>query len=226
MLSAVAFALFALRELDAALRRLYLHGLVQTLRIADLAARNRSLDELSATDALTGAGNRRQFEKALAALKPSPNLSHFLFLIDIDHFKQLNDKFGHQTGDACLRAAVEIMSKMLRPGDTIARVGGDEFAILLIQSSLLDARRIADRLCGGVPSQGFEAEGRIHQMSVSIGCAEWDLRYDSDRFFSMADAALYHAKRAGKGRVFWAQPDVAERAANSVSDDGAENFAA
>ena len=208
-LSAALFALFALRELDSAFRRIYLHGLEQTLRIEDLAAENRSLDLLSATDALTGAGNRRQFEKALGELRPSLSASHFLLLVDIDYFKQINDRFGHQVGDACLREAVEVMKALSRPADTIARVGGDEFAILLLDCTVLDARRTADRLCIGVANHRFEIGGRLHQFSVTIGGAEWNPARDVAQFFARADTALYQAKHAGRDRVAWATSDDA-----------------
>jgi len=224
-LSAAFFALFALRELDSACRRIYLHGLEQTLRIEDLASQNRSLDLLSDTDALTGAGNRRQFEKALGQLRPSRSAAHFLLLVDIDYFKQINDRFGHQVGDACLREAVVVMKGLLRPNDTIARVGGDEFAILLMECMVLDARRTADRVCVGVADHRFEVEGRFHHLSVTIGGAEWDPGRDVAQLFARADSALYQAKRAGRDRVAWATPvDVA--LSSSPGSDGADTFAA
>jgi diguanylate cyclase (GGDEF)-like protein len=224
-LSAAFFALFALRELDSACRRIYLHGLEQTLRIEDLASQNRSLDLLSDTDALTGAGNRRQFEKALGQLRPSRSAAHFLLLVDIDYFKQINDRFGHQVGDACLREAVVVMKGLLRPNDTIARVGGDEFAILLMECMVLDARRTADRVCVGVAGHRFEVEGRFHQLSVTIGGAEWDPGRDVAQLFARADSALYQAKRAGRDRVAWATPvDVA--LSSTPGSDGADTFAA
>jgi diguanylate cyclase (GGDEF)-like protein len=225
-LSAGLFALFALRELDSAFRRIYLHGLEQTLRIEDLASENRSLDLLSATDELTGAGNRRQFEKALAQLRPSRSAAHFLLLVDIDYFKQINDRFGHQVGDACLRQAVVVMKGLLRATDTVARVGGDEFAILLIDCTVLDARRTADRVCVGIASHRFEVDGRAHQLSVTVGGAEWDPGHDVAQFFARADSALYQAKHAGRDRVAWATPQEVGRASSPPGPDGAGTFAA
>jgi diguanylate cyclase (GGDEF)-like protein len=225
-LSAAFFALFALRELDSALRRNYLHGLEQTLRIEDLGAENRSLDLLSATDALTGAGNRRQFEKELDELRPSRSAAHFLLLVDIDYFKQINDRFGHPVGDACLREAVVVMKALLRPSDTIARVGGDEFAILLSDCMVLDARRTADRVCVGIADHRFEVDGRAHQLSVTVGGAEWDPGHDVAQFFARADSALYQAKHAGRDRVAWATPQEVGRASSPPGPDGAGTFAA
>ena len=226
LLSAGFFALLALRELDGASRRVYLHGLAQALRIEDLAAENRSLDLLSETDALTGVGNRRQFESTLAGLRPSPTAGHFLLLIDIDYFKQVNDRFGHQTGDACLREAAVVMRRLLRPSDTIARVGGDEFAILLIDCSVLEARRTADRLCVGVADHRLKVEGRIHQLSVTIGGAEWNPDREVTQFFARADAALYRAKHAGRGRVAWAATDDSAPASPQPAPDGTAASAA
>lgn len=226
-LSAASFALFALRELDSAFRRIYLHGLEQALWIEELAAENRSLDLLSDTDELTGVGNRRQFEKALGRLPPSRSAAHFLLLIDIDYFKQINDRFGHQVGDACIRETAVVMKQALRPTDTIARVGGDEFAILLIDCTVLDARRTAERVCVGVAEHRFEIDGRPHQLSVTVGGAEWDRGRDAIRLFARADAALYQAKRDGRGRVAWAtSEDVAVQMSPAPGLGGADAFAA
>lgn len=226
-LSAALFALFALRELDSASRRIYLHGLEQTLWIEELAAANRSLDLLSTTDELTGVGNRRQFETTLDRLRPSRSAAHFLLLVDIDYFKQVNDRFGHQVGDACLREAAAVMKRLLRPTDTLARVGGDEFAILLIDATVLDARRTAERICVGVADHRFELEARSHQLSVTVGGAEWDPGRDVAQLFARADAALYQAKRAGRGRVAWASSqDGVAYVSSASSPDGADAFAA
>jgi len=221
MLSAALFALYSLHELDGAMRRLYLHALAQTLRSEDLAVENRALDVLSTTDALTGARNRRHFEKTLADLRPCPPASHFLLLIDVDYFKQLNDKFGHPAGDACLRQAAAFMRGMLRPSDTIARLGGDEFAILMHHSTWLEARRLADRLCVGIASHVFEADSRLLQLTVTIGGAEWDPNGEAAQVFAMADAALYQAKAAGRARAVWARAEDLD-----ARRDDAEPFAA
>ena len=226
-LSAALFALVALRELDSAFRRIYLHGLEQTLWIEELAAENRSLDLLSATDDLTGVGNRRQFEKALGRLRPSRSAAHFLLLIDIDYFKQINDRFGHQAGDACIRETAVIMKRVLRPTDTIARVGGDEFAILLMDCTVLDARRTAERICVCIADHRFEIEGRCHRLSVTVGGAEWDRERDVAQLFARADAALYQAKHAGRGRVAWAtSEDLVAQNPSTPGSDGADAFAA
>ena len=220
-LSAASFALFALRELDSAFRRIYLHGLEQTLWIEELAAENRSLDLLSATDELTGVGNRRQFDSTLGRLRPSRSAAHFLLLVDIDYFKQINDRFGHQVGDACIREVAIIMKRLLRPMDTIARVGGDEFAILLIDCTVLEARRIAERVCGSVADHRFEVGGRSQRLSVTVGGAEWDGAREGAQLFSRADSALYRAKHAGRGRVAWANAeDVVAQIASAPSLDG------
>ena len=226
-LSAAVFALLALRELDSAFRRVYLHGLEQTLRIEDLAAENRSLDLLSATDELTGVGNRRQFETALGRLRPSSSAAHFLLLVDIDYFKQINDRFGHPVGDACLREAVVVMKRLVRLTDAIARVGGDEFAILLIDCTVLEAHRTAERICMGVADHRFDIDGRYHQLSVTVGGAEWDPARDIAQLFARADAALYEAKHAGRGRVAWAtSKDVVAPISPTPASIGADTFAA
>jgi diguanylate cyclase (GGDEF)-like protein len=214
--TASAFALIALRELDAALRRLYLSGLEQRLRIVDLAAENVSLDLMAGTDPLTGAGNRRHFEKALAALRA--DAGHFLLLVDIDYFKQLNDRHGHNVGDACLREAVAVMRACLRPADSLARIGGDEFAVLANDCSRADARRTADEICARVAGHAFEIDGVMHQITVTIGAAEGSGGGDVAELLAAADAALYQAKWAGRGRVAWKAP--AERGHASAPKAG------
>jgi diguanylate cyclase (GGDEF)-like protein len=201
------FALIASRELDNAMRRTYLVGLRQTLQIQDLAAENLSLDLLSTTDPLTGAGNRRHFEKALMARGSAPG--RFLLLVDIDYFKQLNDLHGHAVGDACLREAVIAMRCCLRPSDSLARLGGDEFAVLMCGYAPADARAIAERICARVAEHRFEVDGAARQISVTIGAADCQASRDSARLIDLADAALYAAKRAGRGRVAWATTEEA-----------------
>jgi diguanylate cyclase (GGDEF)-like protein len=207
LLTSTIFALIALRELNAALRRVYLHALLQTLRIDDLADENRTLDLLSATDPLTGTSNRRGFEKILSKHPPAREDGNFLLLIDVDYFKQLNDRFGHPTGDAGLKAVAAIMRGLLGPRDHLARIGGDEFAVLLVDSTRLEARRYSERICERIRQQGFEAEGRHHSLSVTIGGAGWDPSMDAKQLVAAADAALYEAKRGGRGRVAWTSPD-------------------
>ncbi|WP_375465620.1 GGDEF domain-containing protein, partial [uncultured Methylobacterium sp.] len=145
----------------------------------------------------------------------------------IDYFKQINDRFGHQVGDACIRETALVMNRALRPTDTIARVGGDEFAILLIDCTVLDARRTAERICVCVADHRFDIDGRRHQLSVTVGGAEWDRGREAAQLFARADAALYQAKRAGRGRVAWATAeDVVAHMSSTPGSNGADAFAA
>ena len=206
MIAVGAFALFGLRELDIAGRRVYLMGLLQTLRIEDLAEENDSLSRISATDPLTGVGNRRLYESELSALNASSE-GVFLLLIDLDYFKELNDRYGHSAGDDCLRHVANLLSSPTRIGDVRTRIGGDEFAVILKNATLLDAWREAERICAAVAHSQLQHEGRRIRVSVSIGGAGWSGSLDSRRFAALADAALYESKRGGRGRVAWARND-------------------
>ena len=196
-----AFALHAYRDHARAERRLYLHQLAQSLHIEDLAARNQALDALSSTDPLTGAGNRRVFDHMLEHSRPPPGRSHFLLLIDIDQFKRVNDTLGHPAGDACLKTVAAILHQTFRDFGRIARIGGDEFVVLLTDIAESVATGLAQRLTSEVAARGFEFNGRQHPVSVTIGGAPWPADRRGDEVFAKADEGLYRAKRAGRRGV-------------------------
>jgi diguanylate cyclase (GGDEF)-like protein len=163
----------------------------------------RSLAEAqAATDALTGLTNRRGFSLHLArALQKDAPFA--LFQIDLDHFKQVNDSMGHAAGDAVLTAAARAMLRATRAGDTVARLGGDEFSMILPGQTDPDtlhaiARRLIDRL--EVP---VDFDGQPCRISGSVGIAvrAGGEDVDADTLIARADAALYAAKRAGRGRA-------------------------
>jgi diguanylate cyclase (GGDEF)-like protein len=122
-----------------------------------------------------------------------------LIVFDLDDFKAINDRIGHLAGDAVLSETAERVRAVVRSADIACRVGGDEFAVILPESSTGDADQLYHRLRGAVSSQPVEQAGRL---SLSAGIAE--LREDDDRtaFFERADEALYRAKELGKGQVF------------------------
>lgn len=170
---------------------------------------NRRLQEMVRTDALTGLGNRRLFNERLRQewkLSQRLSLPLSLLMVDIDHFKRINDTAGHSMGDAVLRHLGGLLENFIRETDTCARYGGEEFAILLPATPLAQAASLADELRRKVAAQPC---GR-HSVSVSIGVASYmaDGKAESSVLVESADAALYAAKAGGRNRVETAAGDV------------------
>ncbi|HSX70346.1 MAG TPA: diguanylate cyclase [Pseudomonas sp.] len=153
-------------------------------------------------DPLTGIGNRRAFvEAAECQLDVCARLRRpaVLLLCDLDHFKRLNDNFGHATGDQALAEFGRILASRSRQQDLCARIGGEEFVCLLAEADATAALALAERIRSEFAEMPFVAEG---QLSVSIGIAEAQLAdYELTRLLSLADQALYAAKAAGRNRV-------------------------
>lgn len=162
-------------------------------------------------DSLTGVANRRLFEQRLS--EEVGRWSRYrkplaCMLADVDHFKQINDRFGHPAGDAILHAIASSLARGLRATDVLARYGGEEFVLLLPGTDLNEAAAIAERLRAGVARLDIAETAGPGSLSVSIGVAcltETDDRSDAaDRLIRSADAALYRAKAAGRNRVMLA----------------------
>jgi diguanylate cyclase (GGDEF)-like protein len=122
-----------------------------------------------------------------------------LLLIDIDYFKTLNDRHGHPAGDACLQLVARVIETLLRPADSVARIGGDEFAVLLSNVGVAEAEAIAQRI--GVQMQQLTAGHAQPSITLSIGGALLSPQLEPDDCLARADAALYEAKRAGRACV-------------------------
>jgi diguanylate cyclase (GGDEF)-like protein len=163
-----------------------------------LAARNRELQAmterlqaLSATDALTGIPNRRSFDERLAVEMARTARYHTplaLVMVDLDHFKQLNDGYGHPAGDQVLRRIAELLEGEKRLGDMVARYGGEEFVAILPHSDAAAALAWAERARARIADTTFELSGRRVPVTASFGVAA-------------AMSALYEAKAAGRNRV-------------------------
>ena len=177
---------------------------------ASLAIRHAQLFEelqaLSTTDALTGLPNRRllarrldhEIDRAVRFRKPVSVLA-----VDIDHFKNLNDTLGHPTGDAALCEVAEKMQHAVRRVDTVARMGGEEFLVLLPETDGREAMKVADKLRsavenGKIPGAETQPEGKV---TISLGVATLADSEDATSLLSRADEALYSAKRRGRNRV-------------------------
>src|ERR687888_1751787 len=165
------------------------------------ARRFREARQLADLDALTGLHNRRYFHETLArecarAHRYERKLS--LIIFDLDDFKEINDRIGHLAGDAVLSEAAERIKDVVRTADIACRVGGDEFAVILPESSIEDADQLYRRLLNAVSSRPMGQAGKLY---ISAGVAELRAEDDPVSFFQRADDALYRAKEGGKGRV-------------------------
>ena len=180
------------------------------LRIVELQkkllASNQQLEQLSLTDGLTSLRNRRAFEEEFGtrfeqARRYGRPLS--VAIIDVDHFKSVNDTFGHTSGDAVLRAIARTIQTSSRQTDFVARVGGEEFAVILPETSLFDALQFAEKIRASVASEEIDADGVTHPVTVSIGLANvpHSKMPDPSTLFDAADQALYRAKNRGRNRV-------------------------
>lgn len=194
-------ALIGVYSLERASRRLYLHGLLQRLRLTRMAAENNTLAELSMTDALTQIANRRRLDEELHAFCADKSPGGALLLIDVDRFKSFNDRHGHQAGDLCLQQVAQCLAARLRRRDLLARFGGEEFAVLLAGVNMREAAAMAERLRAAVEQYPITAKAVRLSVTVSIGIAARDAGMTPKNLIEAADMALYAAKGAGRNQV-------------------------
>jgi len=167
-----------------------------------------SLQALAETDALTGLPNRGAFmAQAIQQLAQAEQQGEpcVVAILDLDHFKRLNDSHGHQAGDHVLREAAALLRANLRSGDLLARLGGEEFALLLAADQPT-ASALLERLRAQMELNRSHFEGRLLGATVSIGAAgSTRFGYHLDHLIATADAALYRAKQAGRNGLSWAE---------------------
>jgi diguanylate cyclase (GGDEF)-like protein len=196
--------------------RLNVHyRLARTIR--ELEASKTALAEQATTDSLTKLKNRRAFfengTKAVAlARRYVSDLS--VLLLDIDHFKKINDTYGHAVGDEALMVVANILLEMSRTEDTVARIGGEEFALLLPDTNRLGTAVLAERIRSAIEREQFITGDKIVPITVSIGIATFgvDPADSIDQLLGVADNRLYLAKNAGRNRI-------------CVNDEGKTTFA-
>jgi diguanylate cyclase (GGDEF)-like protein len=165
----------------------------------------RNMYDAALRDGLTKAFNKRHFLDRLpteTAYARRHRTALCLLMIDVDHFKMVNDKYGHLAGDYVLQTLAQIVMSSLAPEDLFARYGGEEFAVLSRRVVPGNAEVLAERIRGHVQATMFEHQGRRFPVTISIGLAPFlDSQATSEAFVADADAALYESKRAGRNRV-------------------------
>ncbi|SDN79004.1 GGDEF domain-containing protein [Afipia sp. GAS231] len=182
--------------------------------------------DLALLDDLTGVGNRRHLVQRLSeecARSERSGQPFTLLVIDLDGFKAINDTHGHAAGDACLQHFTLMAQTRLRPGDMLARSGGDEFCIVLPSSTLREGAMIARRVLEVCRADAEQCAGADIPIAVSIGVAQWTAEMGGfpDRLIAAADHALYEAKKGGRNRFATydpAPPLVPELDPSAVSD--------
>ena len=184
---------------------------VEAIRIAE---REAELNAMRArVDGLTGLANRRALDERMNAGTPptSAGFTGAVLLADLDHFKTINDLYGHAAGDAALQATADALRKVLRPGDLCARYGGEEFCIVLdpCPEGLPQAASVAERIRQEVQTIEL-ADHPDLALTVSIGVALWSDTTDLRTALAEADDAVYEAKRHGRNRV-WPRPGESRR---------------
>ena len=191
------------------------HRLARTIH--ELEESQAALAELATTDPLTKLKNRRLFytqaeQNLVACRRYGKDMS--LLLLDIDHFKKVNDTFGHHAGDEVLVKVASLLAHMVRGIDMVARFGGEEFAVLLPETNRLGAAVLAERIRTSVEQENIVVEGRNIPVRVSIGVATLAAEEveSIDQLLSIADRRLYLAKNGGRNRI-------------CVDDDGKSHFA-
>ena len=186
--------------------------------VTDLIRNAEQLERLATTNLLTGLYDRRHFLVSLEA-EWSRFQRYFrsmsVLMVDIDHFKDINDRYGHAVGDEAIKAVADACLQGKRKSDIVGRVGGEEFAVLLPETTLSRAKIVAERIRKRIAAQTVKAHDTLFQMTASIGVAEASVSMSAASFLLVAaDQALYQAKAAGRNCcVSWSPPLTAKLAA-------------
>lgn len=180
-------------------------------RTAELEQANRRLERLAITDELTGLFNRRHLVHKLDMESARAWRYHnhlALLMLDLDRFKEINDRYGHACGDYILKEVAQILDDNTRSSDIVARFGGEEFTIILLETDGDRAYKVAENLRRIIYEKKFEYEGQPIHLSVSIGLATYpDVALSPDELLRKSDQAMYQAKEAGRNKVLAWTPD-------------------
>lgn len=179
-------------------------------KIELLERQKKALEQLVVTDPLTNIYNRRGIIDLIEdALKRGNRYEEDMSLvfIDLDYFKKINDTYGHPVGDQILIALVDIMKQSVRSIDQIGRLSGDEFIILLPQTNVRGARKVAETLRKKMESKFFSVKGKIKNFTISAGITGFVKDFTVSDYLRILDVALYRAKKKGKNQIILAKND-------------------
>ena len=177
------------------------------VRLQQLKLANQKLHELASTDWLTACLNRRAFTHEVTDHLRDVAEGAFL-VIDADHFKVINDHYGHDRGDQVLQLMAATIKSNLREGDLVGRIGGEEFGVFLKGADLQIAQIVAERIRRAIERATFMPDGAAPPLSVSVGGAFYDAPISFSDLFRIADQTLYGAKQSGRNRVIVADAGV------------------
>ncbi|MDP2714194.1 GGDEF domain-containing protein [Rheinheimera sp.] len=209
-------------ELECQLRS---HSFELQITLDELAEKNLQLEQQSLTDALSGVYNRAYFDRQMRAeLKRSRRelRTLALVLLDIDHFKRLNDNFGHLVGDQAITAVAQLIKQQLkRPADKLCRYGGEEFALILPNTGKEGAVQLAEQIRQQLATSPLLCNQQAVTITLSAGCyaAVPGPDSDNDEYIGFADKALYRAKAAGRDQVQSYPPITVPQQPEAVTGD-------
>lgn len=191
-----------------------------------LAEREAEIHNLSVTDQLTGLGNRRRLDESLATVISAARQHDVPFcvvMVDLDHFKAVNDAFGHAVGDSLLQSLGQTLEEGVRSTDTVCRFGGEEFAIVMPDIEMHGACACSERIRVSVESLP-QAEG-MPRVTATFGVAQWQPGDTADTLLQRADQSLYQGKAEGRNRVICAQATAAAPSSSSAAERARKSWA-
>jgi len=171
----------------------------QVSQMSDLSNRLQEAEAEARNDPLTGLANRRKLSEFLSALDENSAVS--FIMVDIDHFKKINDRYGHDAGDDILTALAQVLTDSSRSSDMVARLGGEEFCIILPGADIKAAGNMAANLCQAVSLHRFEGQSKPIEVTISLGVTERKKGESAIQAIKRADEALYQSKQDGRNRV-------------------------
>lgn len=176
------------------------------LRLRELALANQKLDLVASTDSLTACLNRGAFSAKVDARladdgRGQRRIRGALLVIDADHFKSINDNFGHDVGDDALRVIAGAIRGQVRKGDLVGRLGGEEFGVFLPGATQENAAGVAERIRRSISELAFRPNGRRYDLTVSVGGVSFEDQLGFVELFRIADRRLYQAKNSGRNRI-------------------------